>query len=407
MTSLIVVPPPTLRLVVKTRPALVVRVGGGGGSSGPSTAVEKAGAPIGTRSALNLIEGTGVTLAVADNPGNDSVDVTVSATATGGVSSFNARTGAVVPTSGDYTATQVGLGSVTNDAQLKRAAGDFATFTAKAVPAGADLVLIEDSAAAGAKKKITVGAIGVIGVWQSATGRTPLWVPPALRGLAPNANDKEFDLDTDVTAAVEVWDVTNSAARTPTYQAIDRSAANVGTGIAPRIQVPSSGRGSFMKIQVSSDVTLVTWPVVVPTNCFVWCSLGALVAAASDTASIEFGLGGSTSGHADRTKSFFAGLISTNSFRCESNGSGATSIALVSGWDYLGVWKLGTTYRGYAFNENGANITDLNPVTNASVMDRWGFLLSFSTGAGGNNGRLAMSDFMRMAPSPVGIIDGV
>ncbi len=36
-----------------------------------------------------------------------------------GVASFNGRTGAVVPQSGDYTAAMVGLSNVTNDAQLK------------------------------------------------------------------------------------------------------------------------------------------------------------------------------------------------------------------------------------------------------------------------------------------------
>jgi hypothetical protein len=49
---------------------------------------------------------------------------------------------------------QVGLGSVTNDAQLKRSANDFSTFTEKTIPVGADLMLVEDSAASGAKKKV-------------------------------------------------------------------------------------------------------------------------------------------------------------------------------------------------------------------------------------------------------------
>lgn len=70
------------------------------------------------------------------------------------VRSFNGRTGDVSPQSGDYTATDVGLGNVTNDAQLKREAGDFATFTEKPIPVEADIVLIEDSEAAGAKKKV-------------------------------------------------------------------------------------------------------------------------------------------------------------------------------------------------------------------------------------------------------------
>jgi hypothetical protein len=57
------------------------------------------------------------------------------------------------------TGSQVGLGNVTNDAQLKRAAADFATFAIKATPVGADLVLLEDSEAAGVKKKALVSSL--------------------------------------------------------------------------------------------------------------------------------------------------------------------------------------------------------------------------------------------------------
>jgi len=53
------------------------------------------------------------------------------------------------------------LDNVTNDAQLKRAANDFFSFTAKSANlAAADLVLIEDSAASYAKKKVTIGTLG-------------------------------------------------------------------------------------------------------------------------------------------------------------------------------------------------------------------------------------------------------
>lgn len=57
------------------------------------------------------------------------------------------------------TKTQVGLSNVTNDSQLTRAAGDFSTFTEKAVPVGADVGLLEDSAAGGAKKRFPFSAI--------------------------------------------------------------------------------------------------------------------------------------------------------------------------------------------------------------------------------------------------------
>lgn len=49
------------------------------------------------------------------------------------------------------TKAQIELDQVTNDAQLKRAAGDFSTFSAKAAPVGADVVLLEDSEDTGGK----------------------------------------------------------------------------------------------------------------------------------------------------------------------------------------------------------------------------------------------------------------
>ncbi len=55
------------------------------------------------------------------------------------------------------TASQVNLNSVTNDAQLKRSANDFSSFSQKTTPASNDVLLIEDSAASGAKKYITIG----------------------------------------------------------------------------------------------------------------------------------------------------------------------------------------------------------------------------------------------------------
>ena len=68
------------------------------------------------------------------------------------------------------TKTQVGLSAVTNDAQLKRAAGDFASFTAKTIPISADIFLIEDSAAAHVKKYVTFGQINSNLVHQNLSG---------------------------------------------------------------------------------------------------------------------------------------------------------------------------------------------------------------------------------------------
>ncbi len=58
------------------------------------------------------------------------------------------------------TKAQVGLGSVTDDAQLKRAANDINSFTLKGSPVSTDVVLIEDSADSYNKKKATVLSLG-------------------------------------------------------------------------------------------------------------------------------------------------------------------------------------------------------------------------------------------------------
>lgn len=57
------------------------------------------------------------------------------------------------------TAAQVGLGNVTNDAQLKRASGDFNTFTEKTTIVDNDITLIEDSENSFAKKKGKISTI--------------------------------------------------------------------------------------------------------------------------------------------------------------------------------------------------------------------------------------------------------
>ena len=59
------------------------------------------------------------------------------------------------------TKAQVGLTDVTDDAQLTRAANDFSSFTAKASPVSGDIILIEDSAAAGVKKSVDINNLPV------------------------------------------------------------------------------------------------------------------------------------------------------------------------------------------------------------------------------------------------------
>ncbi|HKT94675.1 MAG TPA: hypothetical protein VJS18_21125 [Paraburkholderia sp.] len=88
-----------------------------------------------------------------------------------GVSSVFGRSNAVTAQNADYAAFY-----------LNRGANDFNTFSQKPSPTGADLVLIEDQAAGGAKKYATI-----TGCVSGASGN-PYIDPPA----SPNAFDDEF-----------------------------------------------------------------------------------------------------------------------------------------------------------------------------------------------------------------------
>src|SRR5678815_2004457 len=57
------------------------------------------------------------------------------------------------------TKTDISLSNITDDAQLKRSANDFTSFTAKASPISSDILLIEDSAAGGVKKYVSVSSL--------------------------------------------------------------------------------------------------------------------------------------------------------------------------------------------------------------------------------------------------------
>lgn len=113
----------------------------------------------------------------------------------GGVTSFNARTGAVVPVAGDYTKSDVGLGNVTNDAQLKRADNDWGGYTTQTgAPAAGDKFIIE-RASDNAKRIMLASSLGSV-----YSRRDPIWDPPT----TASADDDEFTSDTILSGA---WNI--------------------------------------------------------------------------------------------------------------------------------------------------------------------------------------------------------
>jgi hypothetical protein len=89
------------------------------------------------------------------------------------------------------TKADVVLGNVTNDAQLKRAAGDINTFTEKAAPVAADILLAEDSAASYAKKKVQIGSIKA----QDLSDVPAIAAGDAGKYLRVNAGETGFEID--------------------------------------------------------------------------------------------------------------------------------------------------------------------------------------------------------------------
>ncbi len=172
---------------------------------------------------------------------------------TSGVSSFNSRTGAVTPQSGDYTATLVGLGNVTNDAQLKRSSGDFASFTTKTLPVAADILLVEDSAASNAKKSVTISTL------QTGIGTANPFVDVP---SSPNADNDEFTGWSGWT----VWDQTNNVNLT-----------DDGNGSVDPWTAPAAGHyrrttvGSYILLQFPSAVANVyIYKAITPTTNMLW-----------------------------------------------------------------------------------------------------------------------------------------
>lgn len=108
------------------------------------------------------------------------------------------------------TKTSIGLGNVTNDAQLKRSANDFSSFSHKSTPVGADVLLIEDSAASGVKKYSTVTEVlaAIPSVYANP-------FDPAQQPGISTAESLEFNTST-IPSSLRMFRVDTGAVLTPT-----------------------------------------------------------------------------------------------------------------------------------------------------------------------------------------------
>ena len=119
------------------------------------------------------------------------------------VTSVNGQSGVVV-----LDKTDIGLTNVTDDAQLKRAAGDINTFTEKATPIETDVVIIEDSEDSFNKKKVLLS--NMLGGGGSGGGGSFVWelngdispLEETLSGISALSFD--FESESEIWAFIQV-----------------------------------------------------------------------------------------------------------------------------------------------------------------------------------------------------------
>lgn len=146
-----------------------------------------------------------------------------------------------------HTPSQVGLGNVTNDAQLKRDGNDFTGFAEKASPADNDLILSEDSAASYAKKKITLGNIY-------------LWLKGRFDGLysvLSHNHDASYytktQLNTSGAGGAVHWDNVTSKPSSYPPSTHQHAAGDITSGIFDVARIPNLDASKIVSGTLSTD----------------------------------------------------------------------------------------------------------------------------------------------------------
>ena len=232
--------------------------------------------------------------------------------------------------------------------------GEIAAIAEKTAPVDADLFLIEDSEAADAKKRAQLGNLLLLGDEQSN-----LWCPPA----SAHSDDDEFDSAT-IDAAWEVYNHTGAAVGSLSSGTVDAYDTAFNSGNVVRANQNEATRKSWILLQppASSNIFTVAKPATLATNELVMARLRTPQRQSVDGANehmIGLGLYESVSSHVDRDdcvemflsyrtaseeRAYFHRIVS-------GTPAGAQNTTDVDeegqALQYVAIHKIGTTYHGW------------------------------------------------------------
>lgn len=256
--SEVVVEPLQFTLIVQPQPFVTIVAASGGGGGGAGTIAEVVASGTG----LDVTDGVGPIVQIALDFGAGAGQVADGGDLADAIADVATNTADIATNAADIAAhagntsnphsvtkAQVGLSNVTNDVQLKNAANELSSLTQKSTPTISDLLLIQDQAASGALKYVTIGSMpppSGIGVYD------PVMDAPT----SGNADDQEFATDVLASGAWKIYadaiPVTTAFTRSGT---IDLMAAAPSAGTFRSAVV-----GGRLLLQVPNNTAVVVCP---------------------------------------------------------------------------------------------------------------------------------------------------
>jgi hypothetical protein len=214
------------------------------------------------RHRINLIEGSNVTLTVADDSGNDEIDVTIASTGgAGDVASVFGRTGAVTATAGDYSASQIsftGSGGLAGATEVNDALNQLDT---EKLNVANTVLPLGGITLNGGTSPVAWGSLSIIGFSGSAT------IADGDKGsIVVSGSGSTWTIDSNVVTPAMLTSWGASAGMVPQYDGaawaavklgsddVENDSGVAGTTVSDAIDTLNSGKAATGHQHIGADI---------------------------------------------------------------------------------------------------------------------------------------------------------